>query len=126
MNNIIEDDIIAQDFAKQIFKTVEVYDIDAINSNIDNLIMTAIGERLFNLNRGTSIWYKIFELGNDELDSALDDLAAKIKRYVPQVIVIESNMSILISSDGDTANISIPYILRTYNTKHTFKKAFSK
>jgi len=126
MNLNVLDKVLAQDLSKQMFKTVEIYDVDAINANIENLIMTAVGERLFNINRGTSLYYRLFEVGDDELDSALDDLAKKIKQYVPQVIVLEQNMSISITDEGDTVNILIPYIVRSYNTTHTFKKTFSK
>jgi hypothetical protein len=35
------------------------------------------GERLFNLNRGTSLYYQVFELADLELETLLDSIILK-------------------------------------------------
>lgn len=116
--------VIAQDLSINIYKTPEIYDIDVIESSIENLLVTATGERFFDLNRGTSLIYKVFELQSDGLEEALNNIASKIQRYIPQIIVIEPDMRIRI--EDDMATITIPYIVKDYNLKRTYSTTIKR
>lgn len=124
MNNY-DNNIIAQDLSKNMFKTPEIYDIDAINANIDNLLNTGIGERFFNIPRGTLLKYKLFEIDDAELSTVLDDIAAKLKRYVPQIIVLEKQMN-LTFTDSETVYLTVPYIVKLYYTNHKYQTVIRK
>ena len=60
--NIENVDRWAYDISQNVISKGEIYDVDVINQSIENILMTTIGERIFNINYGSNLMYKIFDL----------------------------------------------------------------
>lgn len=89
------------------FTKKELWDVNALDTAIENFLMTEPGERLFNLEFGTPIILAIFEnvdLARELIISAMD----KLESYVP-IKVNKSNMNIQEDPANHSITIMIPY-----------------
>lgn len=89
-NRIIEenrDSEWAWDYDKDIFK-VEAMNKDSINQNLENIILTNKGERVFFPNFGVGIERYLFERLNDSLMNSLyTEIISQIAEFEKRIIV---------------------------------------
>ena len=88
---------------------------DQIKSNLINLLLTDIGERVMNPGFGTNLRRFIFE-GITELniEALKTNLINSISIYIPEVTV--QNITITPNADYNLISLSIDYILNISNT----------
>ena len=83
---------------------------DQTKSNLVNLLLTSIGERVMNPNFGTELRRFLFEgITNSNLELLKNSLLNSIAIYVPDITVTE--ISIVPDTDYNLINLSVNYIL---------------
>ena len=88
---------------------------DQIKSNLLNLLLTDIGERIMNPNFGTLLRRFLFEgITDNNIESLRESISNSIAIYIPEVTVLE----IIISPNADynSIELSINYVLKISNT----------
>lgn len=99
--------------------------LDALKSNIKNLLLTKRGERLGQPDFGSGLHELLFEMNDDSIqDKIYDAINGSISRWIPQVTV----QSIEVTADNDAkdrnqVNVSI-YFTAAY-TNETFSVDFN-
>jgi len=102
--------------------------IDQAKSNIQNLILTMIGERIMHPSLGSGIWNIIFEpmATSDELSIQLDSL---IRESIAQWLPYISIDSLTVTSDDANNAVNIAMTISLKNdpqTKSTMELSISK
>jgi phage baseplate assembly protein W len=83
---------------------------DQIKSNLVNLLLTSIGERIMNPNFGTELRRFLFEGINDSNSELLkNSLLNSIVIYVPDITV--TDISIVPNTDYNSINLNVNYIV---------------
>jgi phage baseplate assembly protein W len=83
---------------------------DQIKSNLVNLLLTSIGERIMNPNFGTELRRFLFEGINDSNSELLkNSLLNSIAIYVPDITV--TDISIVPNTDYNSINLNVNYIV---------------
>jgi hypothetical protein len=81
---------------------------DQIKSNLINYILTNKGERIFNLNFGSSIRQTLFEnINEDTLFSLQSNITEDIKLNFPSIKIIQ--LSLTPDFDKNTINMTLSY-----------------
>ena len=113
----------AYDISQNVITKGEVYDVAVINQSIENILMTMVGERIFNITYGSNIMRRVFETITPQTgEQILNDIVAAIKRWDNRVRIIESEMHLTIDEDNNSALIEIPYQIISTGLVSTFKK----
>ena len=121
--NIENSDRWAYDISKNVISKGEIYSVDVINQSIENILMTYVGERIFNLKFGSNLMLRVFEIASARMgDDLLNDTAKAIQRWDSRIQVIESDMKLTIDVDTHTALIEIPYRVKSTGLTSIFKK----
>ena len=88
---------------------------DQIKSNLINLLLTDIGERVMNPNFGTSLKRFLFEgITNINNEALIDSLNNSISIYIPEVTV--TNIILIPTTDSNLINLTINYYLNISQT----------
>ena len=88
---------------------------DQIKSNLVNLLLTDIGERVMNPGFGCNLQRFLFEgITDDNLDLLVENLANSIAIFIPEVTV--KNINVIPDADGNLINLTIDYILNISQT----------
>jgi len=88
---------------------------DQIKSNLINLLLTDIGERIMNPNFGTNLKRFLFEgITNINNEALIDSLNNSISIYIPEVTV--TNIILIPTTDSNLINLSINYYLNISQT----------
>jgi phage baseplate assembly protein W len=88
---------------------------DQVKSNLVNLLLTDIGERVMNPTFGCDLKRFIFEGITDENTSLIiESVTNSINIFVPEVTV--TNITIVPSTDYNLIDINIDYVLNISNT----------
>ena len=88
---------------------------DQIKSNLINLLLTDVGERVMNPNFGTSLKRFLFEgITNINNEALIDSLNNSISIYIPEVTV--TNITLTPTTDSNLINLSINYYLNISQT----------
>ena len=88
---------------------------DQIKSNLVNLLLTDIGERVMNPGFGCNLQRFLFEgIIDDNLDLLVENLANSISIFIPEVTV--KNINVVPDTDGNLINLTIDYILNISQT----------
>jgi phage baseplate assembly protein W len=88
---------------------------DQIKSNLVNLLLTDIGERVMNPGFGCNLQRFLFEgITDDNLDLLVENLANSISIFIPEVTV--KNINVVPDTDGNLINLTIDYILNISQT----------
>jgi hypothetical protein len=88
---------------------------DQIKSNLLNLLLTDIGERVMNPSFGTNLKKFLFSnITDNNLENLKSNILNSIYTYIPEITVIE----IVINPDADynLMELSINYVLNISNT----------
>jgi phage baseplate assembly protein W len=97
---------------------VRVYDKDAVNQSLKNIILTERGEIPFS-DRGSNIKSKLFELMTPETSREIkEDILSAILAYEPRVIVDDVIITEL--PQENSISVSIVYRIRTLDELITF------
>ena len=87
---------------------------DQIKSNLVNLLLTDIGERVMNPTFGCNLKRFIFEgISEDNLELLTNSLAESISIFVPEVTV--TNIRVVPNTDYNTIALYIDYIINISN-----------
>ena len=88
---------------------------DQIKSNLINLLLTDIGERVMNPNFGTNLKRFLFEgITNINNEALIDSLNNSISIYIPEITV--TNITLTPTTDSNLINLSINYYLNISQT----------
>ena len=88
---------------------------DQIKSNLLNLLLTDIGERVMNPGFGTILRKFLFEgITENNIESLKINLIDSIATYIPDITVV--NITITPEYDSNIINLSINYILNISQT----------
>ena len=88
---------------------------DQIKSNLVNLLLTDVGERVMNPTFGCELKRFIFEGITDENASLItESITNSINIFVPEVTV--TNITVIPNTDYNLIDINIDYILNISNT----------
>lgn len=113
----------AYDLSNNVVDKGEIFDVDVINQSIENILMTLIGERIFNISFGSNLMLRVFELASAQKgEQLLNDVSQTIKRWDDRIDIIDSEMKLEIDVDNNSAVIDIPYRIRNTGIKSRFKK----
>ena len=81
---------------------------DAIKKSVINLVRTRLNERFFNNLIGTSVDNTLFEIGNSDIFSFLDEeITTLLNNFEPRILL--RNVEIEIPDDTNDLNIKITY-----------------
>ena len=87
---------------------------DQIKSNLVNLLLTDVGERVMNPTFGCNLKRFIFEgISEDNLELLTNSLAESISIFVPEVTV--TNIRVVPNTDYNTIALYIDYIINISN-----------
>jgi phage baseplate assembly protein W len=88
---------------------------DQIKSNLINLLLTDVGERIMNPNFGCNLRRFLFEgITNDNIEEVATSLGSSISTFIPEINV--TNIEIIPITDNNTVDISIDYYLKISQT----------
>jgi phage baseplate assembly protein W len=83
---------------------------EAIKQSVKNLILTKLGERLFNPSIGTSTVGYLFELNSTfSADTLIEEIENVLAIYEPRIIL--SNITVNIEDDANEFNVIIDYLI---------------
>ena len=102
-----------------------VYDVEAINSSIENILGTIPGERLFQPNFGSNIHTLLFEPIND--DTAADilfEIVDAIENWEPRVTVLLDESTVDPYPDKNLYEVVVRYKIITTQDTATFSRQF--
>ena len=112
----------ALDLSKKVLTTGEVTDKDVINQSIEAILMTGVGERVFE-DFGSLLSTVIFErLDASSAENLLDSIISTIVQYEKR-ITIQSNMcSLNISRAQHSLHLKIVYYINVDGSSSEFNK----
>ena len=88
---------------------------DQIKSNLVNLLLTEVGERVMNPNFGCDLRRFIFEgITEENMEVVAASLGNSISTFVPEITV--TNIEVSPEQDNNTLNLTISYYLNISNT----------
>jgi len=88
---------------------------DQIKSNLLNLLLTSVGERVMNSTFGTNLQRYVFEgISDTNSELLINDLQNSINIFIPEITIID----IVIDPDTDNnlVNLTVKYILNISQT----------
>jgi phage baseplate assembly protein W len=113
----------AYDLAKDVVSTGEVYDVDAIDQCVENIIATIFGERLFFPEFGSGLSFALFENVDERngellLDSIIENITAWEKR----ITIDTQNCKLKIDGNNNALTLIVPYYINKNKIKNTFER----
>jgi phage baseplate assembly protein W len=88
---------------------------DQIKSNLVNLLLTDVGERVMNPNFGCNLKRFLFEgITDSNIELLTTSLSNSISIYIPEITV--TNISIVPTPDSNLIDLTINYYLNISNT----------
>lgn len=122
-NNILYSDVFAYDTSNDILSKGEIFDYDAINQSIENILSTGFGERLFNPFFGSSLSNMLFEsMSNRFLSTTIDTLVKEIMVWEDRITIIKGESYFVANPDNNMVTLQITYIINRSRIKNTFKR----
>lgn len=113
----------AYDIAKDVISTGEVYDTDAIDQSIENIIATLFGERLFFPEFGSGLSFALFDNINEQNgELLLDSVIQAITTWEKRIVIDSNNCKLNIDSNNNALTLSIPYYIKRNSIKNTFER----
>jgi len=122
-NNILYSDSFAYDTANKILTKGEVFDYDAINQSIENILSIGFGERPFNPFFGSSLGGMLFEgMTNGFTASNVDTLIKEILLWENRITFVRSECGFIPDPNNNTVTLYLTYIINRSRIKNTFKR----
>ena len=87
---------------------------DQIKSNLVNLLLTNVGERVMNPNFGCELKRFVFEgINENNIDDLKTSINNSILLYIPEVTV--SSIDVISNKDNNLIDVTVSYILNISN-----------
>lgn len=104
----------AVDLAYKVIDKGVVYNVDVIKQSITNIILTMMGERLFNLQFGTDLYGMVMNTtalptGGEVLKQHLID---RVLTYEKRVNIIEDDSYAIIGYDTNSVQIRLSFMVK--------------
>jgi phage baseplate assembly protein W len=116
-------DKFAYDLSKTPLTKNDVFDIQAINQSIENILSTIPGERPMNPFFGSPLFTTLFEnITQSEAEKLMNDLIDTIKFWENRITVIPEQCEFNINSNDHTLEISIVYQINQNNIVSEFNR----
>jgi phage baseplate assembly protein W len=113
----------AYDLAKDVISTGEVYDNDAIEQSIENIIATMFSERLFLPNFGSALAFALFEnISSQTAELLLDSVIDTINIWENRIVIQSTECALTISSSDNSLSFSLPYIIKETSLESVFER----
>jgi phage baseplate assembly protein W len=113
----------AYDISKNVISDGEIWDEDVISQSIEMIISTMFGERLFNPFFGSPLHSYLAEgVTRKTADRLLNSVLTAIKRWEDRITIIEDGVELVVSTDGHTIRLRIPYSINKSQIISTFDK----
>ena len=113
----------AYDLAKDVVSTGEVYDVEAIDQAVENIIATIFGERLFFPDFGSPLAFALFEnMSEQSAELLLDNVIETITTWEKRITVDSDNCKLKIDSDNNALTLILPYYINKRGLKNTFER----
>ncbi len=120
---LINRDRYAYDLSKNIVSTGEIWDDKVINQSIEMIISTMYGERVFNPMFGSPLNSFLFEgVSRKTAEAALNGIVTAVKRWEKRISIIEDGLKMVVSKDGHSIVLKIPYIINKSQIVSMFDK----
>jgi phage baseplate assembly protein W len=88
---------------------------DQIKSNLVNLLLTDVGERVMNPNFGCNLRRFLFEgITNDNTESLVFSLGNSISVFIPEITV--NNIEVIPTPDSNLISLTVDYYLNISQT----------
>lgn len=116
-------DTVAYDLSKNILTKVEVYDEEAINTSIENILLTIFSERIFIPSFGSALQLVLFDaITETDAVNIFSGLLNAIELWETRVIVDKRNAKLDFFQDRNTMMIQVPYVIKRNGIISNFKK----
>tara|TARA_R110001592_G_scaffold283933_1_gene552188 strand:+ start:899 stop:1345 length:447 start_codon:yes stop_codon:yes gene_type:complete len=117
----------ATDLHYNIFTKGEVNDYDAINVSITNILLTSVGELLFNLGFGSSMSRALFSQIAEEsiAEELLDILIQEVEAIETRINIVTNQARLNIKPDSNSMEIELPYVLKQSGLTSLYKQRIS-
>lgn len=104
----------ATDVALDVVKQGEVYDVDVIKQSITNILLTIMGERLFNIQFGTNLFTMLFNSVNTyaTVYAVKTHLIDKILTFEKRIAIYENQSTVTFNPDSNELFVSITFKLK--------------
>jgi len=113
----------AEDISKNVISQGYVYNDKAINNSIENILLTLLGERLFNVGFGSILGVQVFsQLNFGQADALLNELVRVIGIWETRITIIEEDITLDINSDENSMIIIMPYRINRSGLTGTFSR----
>ena len=113
----------AYDLSKNILSEVEVFESDAINNSIENILLTLPVERVNLLPFGSSLQLYVFETITDsEAFDLFESILDSIELWENRIILDRQNAKLDLFPDANYMRIQIPYVIKKSGIRSNFKK----
>ena len=123
MDTTLYSNIWAYDMSKNTLTEGEVFNEDAINNSIENILSTSFGERFFNPYFGSILPLQLFEnINTDNGEMLLDKIIEAIKTWEDRIVILEKEAKLILQNDDNTLILQLPYIIKRNGKSSTFEK----
>lgn len=113
----------AYDISQKVISKGEIYDVTVINQSIENILMTTLGERIFNITFGSNLMLKVFELATLEAGkNLLNEIVKTVERWEDRIKIDKTTMNMVIDVDNNSILIELPYSIKNSSLSSVFKK----
>jgi len=113
----------AKDLDNNMLSKGEIYNEQVINQSITNIILTSVGERLFNLSFGSVVPLMVFDtLNESSAEKILDGIISAVGRWEDRVIIDAQNSTITLNDDYNSITVTMPYIIKATGKRTKYDK----
>lgn len=121
--NNVRNKSFAYDLAINVIDKGEVFDDQAINVSIQNILSTLFGQRLFIPNFGSSLPLILFEnINESNAQDIYNNIISAIETWETRIVVDKKNSFINVLVDQNALELNIQYYIKRTNVLTTFKR----
>ena len=113
----------AQDISKNLISDGYVYNEQAINNSLENILLTLTGERIFNVGFGSILPAQTFsQVSFSQAETLLTELVNVIGFWENRINVVESEIEMIIDKHKNSVILVIPYVISRNGMTGTFSR----
>lgn len=123
IDEIIGREKFAYDLSSKPLTKNDVYDMDAINQSIENILSTIPGERIMNPYFGSPLFTSLFEnITTPEAEKLMNDIIEIIGIWENRITIIPNQCTFFINTNEHTLELSIVYVINQNNIVSEFNR----